>query len=187
MNRINKTLYILDSLAIVGIIAMLCVAFGYQFLTFELPCALCAMQRMGLYAIAAGLVMNIYFKRSRLHYLMTILAATINGIISLLQVILHIVPGSGSFGASIFGLHMYTWNFIVSLLFIVYASIAGMCSGENQQQHKASKLTKFLIAALLLTLIANIISAFFECGPYLCPSDPQSYWLIDILTGKPWI
>lgn len=186
MNRTNRILHCLDSLAIIGIIAMLCAAFGYQFLTFELPCALCAMQRMGLYAIAAGLVMNIYFQRTRLHYLMTILSATINGIISLLQVILHIVPGSGSFGASIFGLHMYTWNFIVCLAFIIYASVAGMLTVENQH-HKASKLTKFIIALLLLTLIANIVSAFFECGPYLCPSDPQSYWLLDILTGKPWI
>lgn len=181
----NKMLDILDSVAIIGLTIILIMAFAYQLLDNELPCALCVMQRMGLYAISIGLVINLILGRKQTNYLMVVIGAVINSWISLLQVILHIVPNSGGFGSSIFGLHMYTWNFIVSMVFIIYGCLAGFLHGsENQIRVKIAVIHKVIISVLFFTLLANALSAFIECGPHLCPSDPQSYWLLDMFSGK---
>lgn len=186
MNKIN-ILDKLDSIAIIGIIIILITAFGYQLVDNELPCALCVMQRMGLYAISLGLVINLVIGRNQTNYTMIIISSVINSWISLLQVILHIVPNTGGFGSSVFGLHMYTWNFIVSMIFIVYGCLGGFLNGsEYQLRVKISLIHKIIIGILFLTLVANAISAFIECGPYICPSDPQSYWLLDMISGKSW-
>lgn len=186
----NKQIFnFLDSLAILVLGLILSGAFAFQILDQELPCALCVMQRMGLYAIGYGLVLNLLKERTEVHYLLVIAASLINSTIALLQVVLHIVPGSGSFGAAIMGMHMYTWNFVISLLFIVYSLIAGLSINGfavNKLSNKPSVGIKVIIGFFVFTLIANIISAFIECGPHLCPSDPTSYWLIDKFTGKVW-
>lgn len=184
MNKIN-ILDTLDSIAIVGITIILITAFGYQLVDNELPCALCVMQRMGLYGISLGLVINLVIGRNQTNYIMIIISGVINSWISLLQVILHIVPNTGGFGSSVLGLHMYTWNFIFSMIFIVYGCLCGFLNGsEYQPRVKISLVPKTLIGILFLTLIANAISAFIECGPHLCSSDPQSYWLLDMISRK---
>lgn len=186
MNK-NNILDTLDSIAIIGLTFILVMAFAYQFVDSELPCALCVMQRMGLYAISLGLVINLVRGRNQSNYLIMILSAVINSWISLLQVLLHVVPDSGGFGSSVFGLHMYTWNFIVSMVFIIYGCLGGLLHGnENQKREKTIATHKIIIGVLFVTLLLNTLSVFIECGPHLCPSDPQSYWLLDIFSGKPW-
>mgnify|MGYP006198665043 CR=1 FL=1 len=46
------------------------------------------------------------------------------GAVSARQILLHIVPGSGSYGDAFFGLHFYTWALIVFSL-IVIGSVVG--------------------------------------------------------------
>ena len=186
MNK-NNILDTLDSIAIIGLTFILMMAFAYQFVDNELPCALCVMQRMGLYAISLGLVINLVRGRNQSNYLIMILSAVINSWISLLQVLLHVVPNSGGFGSSVFGLHMYTWNFIVSMIFIIYGCLGGLLHGnETQKREKTIATHKIIIVVLFVTLLLNTLSVFIECGPHLCPSDPQSYWLLDIFSGKSW-
>ena len=49
----------LDTLALYGICAVLGVAFYYQFGRGELPCPLCALQRVGFVVAGVALVLNL--------------------------------------------------------------------------------------------------------------------------------
>ena len=169
----------LDSLALVALNIVLLTAFVFQIAHNELPCPLCLMQRMGFYLMAYGLVLNLIKGYNPKHYLLVIIAALFNALISLLQVVLHIVPGSGSFGSPVLGLHMYTWSVIISLIFILYSALAGLAVPvKGDLTSKVTLGHKLIIGLLMLSLIANIVSALLECGPYLC-SSANNYWLLD--------
>ena len=49
----------LDTTALAGICGVLLIAFFYQFMLGELPCPLCALQRVGFIVAGAALVLNL--------------------------------------------------------------------------------------------------------------------------------
>lgn len=178
--KITKILDLFDLLIVTGLCIMLITAFGYQFIIHDLPCSMCVMSRMGIYAIAFGLVINLTKARQPQNYLLVILASMIQLAISIEFLVRHIVPGSSTYGSAVLGLHMYTWNFITTFLIIIYSSIAGLViASRSKSQAIPGMFTKIIIGTLLLTLVINIISTFIECGPYSCPSDPTSYLLMN--------
>jgi len=177
--KFTKILTLFDSLIVLGLCIMLIVAFGYQLTVHDLPCSMCVMSRMGIYAIAFGLVINLCRERRQSNYMIVIIAAMVQIAISLEFLVRHIVPGSGTYGSAVFGLHMYTWNFITTFLIIVYSCIAGLLTPANGTKCTSNFLIKIIIGILMLTLLANTVSTFIECGPYSCPSDPTSYWLFN--------
>ena len=97
----------------------------------------------------------------------------------IIQILLHIVPGSGNYGDAVFSLHMYTWNFIVSIIFILYAAICGLITSNENKKKKLSILAKLTIVLILILTLANTLNVFIECNPQLCPSDSNSYWLFN--------
>ncbi len=173
-----KLLNILDSLVILGLALMLVLAFEDQLSDHDLPCALCVMLRMGLYAMSYGLILNLTHARKQTNYLLVIFASTIEIIISIEFVARHIVPGSGSYGDTVLHLHMYTWSLFVATLILIYATIAGLINGSTIQAATKNRWIKYILGFMLITLCANILNTAIECGPYSCPSDPSHYWLI---------
>lgn len=176
--KINRILDVFDTFVVASLAAMLLVAFVYQLAVHDLPCSLCVMLRTGFYAIGFGLIINLTKYRNQTNYFIVILASLAELVISLEFVVRHIVPGSGVYGDSVLGLHMYTWNFIASFLILIYATIAGLLTSSRIEVKKVHLLIKLAIFILIATLLANIISTFVECGPYACQSDPDHYWLI---------
>ncbi len=185
----NRILNLFDILALIGLSIISLAAIAMQFVGSELPCALCVMQRMGFYAIGYGLMLNLIKGRHSKHYLLVILASMITSFMGGVQVLLHIVPGTGSYGDPVLQMHMYTWTVVLCIAYIFYGVLAGLLAENDYSfdNHKVSKITQAILIIFVLSLVVNIISAFFECGPYLCPSDPQSYWLIDLFTGHTWV
>jgi disulfide bond formation protein DsbB len=173
----RNILNILDSLAIVGLIVALCVAFVYQFLLHELPCALCVFERMALCLMAFGLILNLNHGNQSKHYFFVIIVAVLNATMSLVQILLHIVPGSGNYGDAVLSLHMYTWGFVISILFIVYSSIFGLLSPNEKSSGRVNNMIRIIIISIIFLSLLNAVNVFVECGPYLCPSDPTKYWL----------
>lgn len=179
----SKLLDIFDQLVVFSMTIMLIMAFFYQFAVHDLPCSMCMMSRMGLYAISFGFIINLTKGRSSSNYFLSLIACLVSLAISLEFLVRHIVPGSSTFGSAVFGLHMYTWNFIATFLIMLYCAIAGIIlNNKNTAIRKINFITKLIIAILMLTLITNAVSTFIECGLYTCPSDPTSYWLIDVIT-----
>ncbi|MFA6699313.1 MAG: disulfide bond formation protein B [Thiomicrospira sp.] len=168
---------------IIGITLIILAAFYYQLFQGELPCPLCLLQRLGLLAIAFGFVLNLRYGAHPAHYGLSLVAAVFTGAIALRQVSLHVNDPVG-FGSTVFGLHMYTWVFVVAVIAILY--IALVMSDARQYtlpppSQPSPALKRFsLIAFVLLVLIlfANIASTLLECGLVECPDNPEHYrWL----------
>lgn len=180
----TKTIVRLFNVAdLLGIILTLIMTFLIQFILHELPCPLCILQRVGFICMAFGFLLNLRFGFQPSHYAITILSALFTSFIALRQVALHVVPGTGSYGSPLFGLHLYTWSFITSMFIAIVATL--LLSIDRQYGHNAPpeiqfpKTTHTFFAVTVLLIVANIISVLFICGINDCPDDPIQYKLLD--------
>ena len=175
MNRL------LDTFALYGISLVLGVAFYYQFMLGELPCPLCALQRVGFLVAGVALILNLRSVRSPAHYGLVLLTAVAAGSASLRQVALHVVPGTGSYGSALFGFHFYTWAFMGYGALIVYVGAMLLAGGKASDSARPQSLSAFEVGAcaMLVGLAAvNVIAFLLECGLGSCPDDPTGYlWL----------
>ncbi|WP_375666381.1 disulfide bond formation protein B [Bartonella sp. TT121SHDZB] len=171
----------MNTLGLFGLSIVLMVAFYYQLVKFELPCPLCLLQRVGLMLAGCGFLLNIHHKVKNTHYGMVILGCMVTSIIAARQVFLHITPDDLGYGSTFFGLHFYTWAFIISVLCIFAVSLV-MILGELAHRFKEfspfpvlSKTASFLFVFLIA---ANLISTILECGGGQCADDPVRYELL---------
>lgn len=156
----------LNLLDLLGISLVLIVAFVYQFALHELPCPLCLLQRLGLFGIAFGVVLNLRFGTRVSHYAISCLSAIFMGAVAVRQILLHIDPNSGDgFGSAVFGLHMYTWSFLIAVVFIVVTLLCMLLEKQftkfKMQIPKFEKhLITFAIALFLILIVANVVMVF---------------------------
>lgn len=170
-----------DTLALFGLSAVLIVAFYYQFARSELPCPLCSLQRVGFIVAGVALMLNLRVGRSPAHYGIVLLTAVAAGVASLRQIALHVVPGTGSYGSALFGLHFYTWAFVAYGGLIVYVAIQLLLGSESRHDARPAPSDALVSTACWLFLAVaagNVLSFLLECGLGPCPDDPVSYlWL----------
>lgn len=177
-------LHTLNSLGLLGICGVLAAAFGLQFALHELPCPLCLLQRAAFIAVGIGFLLNVRFGSSPAHYGVVLVSAVAGAAMSLRQVLLHIVPGTGEYGSALFGLHLYTWGFVgfaatilyVACLLFLEARAARLSAGPRDG------LPSIVVSWFFIILVAaNLVSVLLECGVGPCDDDPTYYhWL-----GKP--
>src|SRR3990167_6277599 len=159
-----------------GVFVVLLLAFLLQFVMNELPCPLCLLQRFGFLAIAFGFLLNFRFGFRPSHYSIILISSLYTSFVALRQIALHVIPGTGSYGGAIFGLHLYTWSFIFSVL--IFLSTSLLLGVDRQYLEKVRKnkfgeyLLHILFALLVFLLIANIVSIICECGFSACPDNP---------------
>jgi hypothetical protein len=119
-----------------------------------------------------------------------LVGALYGGSVAVRQILLHIVPGTGTYGSAILGLHYYTWSAI--FFFLILAGTALMLLFDRQfdrqlardgyappERFGGSALAKIAFAVLLLTTALNAGSTLLECGPLVCDDNPTSYKLLD--------
>ena len=174
-----RKLNAIGMLAVCGVLAM---ALYSQFAQSELPCPLCILQRVATVAVLCGLMLNVVKGPKPDHYSIMIIGAFFGGAVSLRQIALHIVPGTGSYGAPFLGMHYYTWAFIVFALVILGTSIVAAYSTQYHKQkfipfREQSGICKVAIVLSIGLVAMNVVVTFAECGPLLCPDDPTEYWL----------
>lgn len=168
-----------NALELLGIFLTLLMAFALQFYLHELPCPLCLLQRIGFLSIAVGFLMNLRFGLRPSHYALVLLSALFTSFVALRQIALHVIPGTGGYGSEIFGLHLYTWSFIVSMIIIIITTF--LLGVDRQYQNTATremrypKLTPVLFGLMALIITANIVSLGLECGFSECPDNPTQY------------
>jgi disulfide bond formation protein DsbB len=169
----------LNVLGLFGVSAVLIVAFADQFVFGDLPCPLCLLQRAGFTAAGVGIVLNIAFGPRPSHYAMIMLGAIAGAAASVRQVLLHIVPGTGSYGAAIAGMHFYSWAAIAFLCMVLAAT--AMLFFERQFDRRDDPVGRpagAAFAALALfsaVTLLNAGSTLAECGLGMCPDDPVAY------------
>ncbi|WP_299985616.1 disulfide bond formation protein B [uncultured Ruegeria sp.] len=180
----------LNAIGAFAVSLVLVLAYAYQFSLNELPCPLCLLQRVGFVAVGVGLGLNLLYGARARHYALMLLAALYGGSVSIRQILLHIVPGTGHYGSPVLGLHYYTWAAICFFLILLGTAIMLMfdkqyaSDGQQGPRFGASGLAKAAFFTLLALAGLNAISTLIECGPTICADPPTSYKLIDELDNS---
>ena len=174
----------LNALGLLAVSAVLAFAFADQLIAGELPCPLCILQRVGFVVAGIGLALNLRFGARPSHYGVLILGAAATAAVSMRQVLLHIVPGTGSYGASVLEMHFYTWAFVTASAMVVGAAVMLLFDRQFTEGAAPRPITPltglaaiaFAVAAVLA--LANGVSTALECGVGLCPDNPTGYLLL---------
>ena len=167
----------LTAAGLAGLIAVLVVAYAEQFAGRDLPCPLCLLQRVALVGVAYGLLLN-------LRYAIMLLAALFGMSVAGRQVLLHIVPGSGAYGALLLGLHLYTWSFILFALVILGTAVLLVVPRADTGAWTLPAGMKHALAWAIIGLTAlNAVTTFLQCGPIECPDNPVRYWALSGTRG----
>ncbi|MGH6866242.1 MAG: disulfide bond formation protein B [Methyloceanibacter sp.] len=174
---------LLNALGLIALDTVLVLAFVDQLWFRDLPCPLCILQRAGFLAAGFGLALNLFFGPRPSHYGVAILGAMAGGAISMRQILLHIVPGTGSYGNAILGLHLYTWAFIAFALIVIGCAVVLLDDRQFSRAEPMSvRLKAMPLTALVLFMalaVGNVISTVALCGAGMCPDAPTNYQLFE--------
>jgi disulfide bond formation protein DsbB len=171
----------LNALGLLAVSAVLLFAFVDQLLYGDLPCPLCILQRAGLAAAGFGLALNLRFGPRPSHYAIMILGAAAGGAIATRQILLHIVPGTGSYGNAFLGLHFYTWSLVVAALIVVGGAVMLLLEKQFSESARPERLAGLALASFVIftiLVLGNGVSTVLECGGGLCPDNPTEYLLL---------
>jgi len=174
---------LLNALGLIAVDTVLALAFIDQLWFRDLPCPLCILQRAGFTAAGFGLALNLLFGPRPSHYGVTILGAALGAALSMRQILLYIVPGTGSYGNPIFELHLYTWAFIAFALMIVGCAILLF---DNRQfarpepwSQRLSVLPLVAVVTFAVLAVGNVFSTLLICGAGFCPDNPTEYLIFN--------
>jgi disulfide bond formation protein DsbB len=172
----------LNILGLAGIIFVSLMAFIFQIYYRELPCPLCLLQRFSILCAGYGFLLNLRYGFRRIHYGLSLIGGILASLFSTRQILLHIVPGTGSYGTPLFGLHLYTWVRIFAIVWIVYIAFIFLLNHrfEFQTNVRSNTLNIFNLSAcygLLIFTFINAVSTLLECEFGSCPDNPVSYLL----------
>lgn len=174
----NPWSYIFNTVALLAICGSLAEAFYYQIFMHELPCPLCQLQRVALTMAGIGMMLNMRFGPSAVHYALILASAMGGAAASVRQILLHIEPGDTGYGSELFGLHFYTWSFISFVVTMVFCSVM-LCIDRNHMTAAFKTATKgltVLVMYLFLTLTAaNTVTSVMVCKFGSCPDNPTEY------------
>lgn len=168
---LNHAFLLLVMLVIAGILTT---AMTLQYANGELPCPLCLLERLALFGVCFGIVLNFRAGFSDQNTGFTLLAAIFLLIVSVRQTLLDIYPRPGHeyIGSAIFGLHMPVWSIVIALaILLAYAIKLSVIGGdEHLREHDVSEFPRLRKAAFALaayvTLICavNLVSVVVQCG-----------------------
>ena len=172
----------LNALGLIAVSVVLAFAFYDQLVGGDLPCPLCLLQRVGFVGVGVGLALNLRFGARPSHYGIAILSAMAGAAISARQVLLHIVPGTGTYGDPFLGLHFYSWALFLFILIIGGCALLLLVDRQFEPvpaRHRLSGLALVAFALIALLALGNGVSTVLECAGGLCPDNPTSYMLLD--------
>ncbi|OEF29507.1 disulfide bond formation protein B [Vibrio rumoiensis] len=180
MTRSHITL--LNMLGLLGMSAILFIGFVLQFAWNELPCPLCLLQRIGFVMVMFGFMLNVVFGTQQRHYGVVLFGAIFGAVAALRQVSLHVIPGTPGYGSPILGMHYYTWAFVLFMA-TIFAVAVLLTLWNDEWSDKGYQMTGIGRAVCVIAVVVvglNFVSTFAECGPYQCPDNPVSYWLMNL-------
>ncbi len=158
--------------------------YAFQFGLGELPCPLCLLQRVAFAMVSFGFLLNVRYGSAPSHYGVILVSALYGMVVAGRQTLLHIVPGSGAYGSAFFGLHFYTWAFLLfGATIFGTAVILLLDDGKEMPDRPRTGWASVAAIAAIGVTAANSITTLAECGPVECPDNPISYWLLSVVGG----
>lgn len=174
---------LLNALGLIAVDTVLALAFFDQLWFSDLPCPLCILQRAAFTAAGFGLALNLVFGPRPSQYGLTIVGAAVGAAISMRQILIHIVPGSGSYGNEIFGMHLYSWAFVAFALMVVGCGVLLLDDRQFARSEPwSNRLSVLPLTAFVLFLVlavGNVISTILICGAGFCPEAPAGYLIFN--------
>ncbi len=169
-------------LTVLGLSLILLTASGLEFALHELPCPLCLLQRAGLLCVILAFMMNLHFGVRTTYYGLALLGTLLTGIMALRQIALHVIPSTGSYGPPVFGLHLYTWLFMITLALIAWIAYLLLYHhqffSEIAEKTRVQKKGMIILNGVVFFVIAlNIVTTYLECGFKQCPENPVEYMI----------
>ena len=172
---------LMNTMVLLGLCGVQGMALAWQLIYNELPCPLCLLQRVGFLAVGVGVILNLRFGPSPVHYGVIILSALAGAVVSARQVLLHIAPGDPGYGSLFLTMHFYTWALVLFLALIAYAGVMLLVerpTGGVLPALRPQPLIAVLMWLFLVLAAANLLSTVLECGLGPCEDDPVSYELL---------
>lgn len=162
---------LLNRLWVFTICGILMGGYIYQFIKHEEPCPLCMLQRLAMFGVAAGVLLNLRFGFKEEHYGLDLLASFFGLIVSLRQIALHVCPQFPTFGEPILNYDLYVWSFFVFMCSIFATSVLLMIHLFIHQKPARPVWAfwdKLAFALVLLLALANTITTLIQCGLSPC-------------------
>lgn len=165
--------YLGNLFSLLAISGVLSYAFFGQFYLGELPCPLCNMQRIAFMLVGFAFVLNIRCGAHSSHYGWGMLSGLLGVLISLRQVLLHIMPNDQGYGSTLLGMHFYTWAFVGFIGLLIGQAILLVI--PNREVRSRGWFSNAVILLFIVLVLANLISTLLECGTGPCADDPVRY------------
>lgn len=189
--RLDRISFFLLHIWVLGVCGVVIGAFLVQLLGSELPCPLCLLQRMAMLLAAMGPMFII--RRTSVvgsdatsdfstGFGMSILASVLGLAISGRQTLLHILPGDPGYGGAVFGLHLYTWAFVVFLVILLVSGLT-LASGSlmvvGSRPGRSGSWSRITSVVFGVVILGNVVSTFVESGTeWFLPDNPTNYELL---------
>jgi disulfide bond formation protein DsbB len=178
----SRKLQSIDAVALLGICIVLIEAFYYQLVQRELPCAFCNLIRVGFMLLGSGFLLNMRFGTNAWNYVLSAFGALIGSLISLLFMFAKAPKWTTPTGSAVFGLHMYTWSYIMftaAIMFCVVMLAFSAAAKESAQTKKGQwypPLKSVATAVFLFLVGANLVSAFLQNGFHTFKAGGQKHY-----------
>ncbi|OBQ54877.1 disulfide bond formation protein B [Halodesulfovibrio spirochaetisodalis] len=170
----------INLLLLLMVAGVMCGSLSVQFILGDLPCPLCILQRYAMIGLAMGPLLNLRFGIRPRHLSVTLMFALFGIAVSVRQVLLHIVPGTGNYGAPVFGMHLYTWSSLIFFIALVVTALLLLIENVWSPLDTPTYNDKIVHIGygimISITLFLAIIT-LLECG-WRCPDNPVHYMLI---------
>lgn len=135
-------------------------AYAYEYITKDMPCPLCFLQRFAMIGICIGLLLNVRFYIKKEHYAVSYFSAIYGAAVSLRQISLHICPDEPTFGIPVLGIGLYTWAFIVFASTIFGISLLLFFYKEKEEHQVLEPIPVLGYLAFLFVFILTIMNMF---------------------------
>ena len=169
-------LYLLLIMAVVA--GILTAAMTLQYADGELPCPLCLLQRVGLFGVCLGIMLNFRHGFSYRNTGVSMLFSIFLLIVSVRQTLLDIYPRPGHdyVGTAVFGLHMPVWSIVIAVALLTSFAFELAVFGGNQDLRKTGagafpgldRLAGILSLYVIALCAINVVSVVLQCGLGQC-------------------
>ncbi len=166
--------YVYLSLVMLVIAGILTAAMTLQYVNGELPCPLCLLERVAMFGVCFGIMLNFRREFSYQNTGFSLLFAIVLLVIAVRQSLLDIYPRPGHeyIGNAIFGIHMPVWSIIIALCLLTAYAIKLAILGGDEYLREAEvaefpairKIADILSLYVIALCLINLVSVVLQCG-----------------------
>lgn len=167
----NYSYLVLLMFVIAGILTA---AMTLQYAKGELPCPLCLLERLAMFGVCFGIMLNFRRGFSYQNTGFSLLSAILLLIVSVRQSLLDIYPRPGHeyIGSPVLGIHLPVWSIIIALLILIAYAVKMAIVGGDEYLQSASvdefpalrRIADALSVSVVLLCVINLVSVVIQCG-----------------------